>query len=133
MTDKINLYVHSSYSEKDETTTNLKVFVPSGLIKSYGKGYFTLAITSFYSVNTLYQMDGTYSDFNIINRDISSNIFKYIFFSFVDCVSNPNVYYRRNKLITLLNVYFSVTYYKMKDLFLFTRRKAVDVSNNKSI
>ena len=32
MTDKINLYVNSSYRKKDETTTNLKVIVPSGLI-----------------------------------------------------------------------------------------------------
>ena len=40
MTDKINLYVNSSYRKKDETTTNLKVIVPSGLIKSYGKDYF---------------------------------------------------------------------------------------------
>ena len=47
MTDKINLYVNSSYRKKDETTTNLKVIVPSGLINSYGKDYFTLAITSF--------------------------------------------------------------------------------------
>ncbi len=45
MTDKINLYVNSSYRKKDETTTNLKVIVPSGLIKSYGKDYFTLSIT----------------------------------------------------------------------------------------
>ena len=39
MTDKINLYVNSSYRKKDETTTNLKVIVPSGLLKSYGKDY----------------------------------------------------------------------------------------------
>ena len=59
MTDKINLYVNSSYRKNDETTTRLKVIVPSGLIKSYGKDYFTLAITSFYCFNTLYQMDET--------------------------------------------------------------------------
>jgi hypothetical protein len=47
MTDKINLYVNSGYRKADETTTNLKVIVPSGLIKSYGKDYFTLSITSF--------------------------------------------------------------------------------------
>ena len=62
MTDKINLYVNSSYRKNDETTTRLKVIVPSGLIKSYGKDYFTLAITSFYCFNTLYQMDETNSD-----------------------------------------------------------------------
>ena len=33
MTDKINLYVNSSYRKKDESTTNLRVIVPSGIIK----------------------------------------------------------------------------------------------------
>ncbi len=37
MTDKINLYVNSGYRKADETTTNLKVIIPSGLIKSYKK------------------------------------------------------------------------------------------------
>ena len=131
MTDKINLYVNSSYRKKDETTTNLKVIVPSGLIKSYGKDYFTLSITSFYCFNTLYQMDENNSDFNIVIRDISNNTFKYLFFSFVDCVGNPNVYNILEELNLLLNGYISVTYDKIKNLFLFTRTKAVDASNNK--
>ena len=131
MTDKINLYVNSSYRKKDETTTNLKVIVPSGLIKSYGKDYFTLSITSFYCFNTLYQMDETNSDFNVIIRDVSNNIFKYLFFSFVDCVGNPNVYDIRDELNSLLNGYISVTYDKIKKLFLFTRTKATDTSYNK--
>ena len=131
MTDKINLYVNSSYRKNDETTTRLKVIVPSGLIKSYGKDYFTLAITSFYCFNTLYQMDETNSDFIIIVRDASNNIFKYLFFSFVECVGNPNVYDIRDELNTLLKDYISVTYDKIKNLFLFTRTKAVDTSNNK--
>jgi hypothetical protein len=76
MTDKISLYVNSCYRKKDETTTNLKVIVLSGLIKSYGKDCFTLAITSFNSFNTLYQMDETDSDFIIIIiRDASNNIY----------------------------------------------------------
>jgi len=131
MTDKINLYVNSSYRKKDETTTNLKVIVPSGLIKSYGKDYFTLSITSFSCFNTLYQMDETNSDFNVIIRDVSNNIFKYLFFSFVDCVGNPNVYDIRDELNSLLNGYISVTYDKIKNLFLFTRTKAQDANNNK--
>jgi hypothetical protein len=131
MTDKINLYVNSSYRKKDETTTNLKVIVPSGLIKSYGKDYFTLSITSFYCFNTLYQMDENNSDFNIVIRDISNNTFKYLFFSFVDCVGNPNVYNILEELNLLLNGYISVTYDKIKNLFLFTRTKAIDASNNK--
>jgi hypothetical protein len=131
MTDKINLYVNSSYRKKDETTTNLKVIVPSGLIKSYGKDYFTLSITSFYCFNTLYQMDENNSDFNIVIRDISNNTFKYLFFSFVDCIGNPNVYNSLEELNLLLNGYISVTYDKIKNLFLFTRTKAVDASNNK--
>jgi len=48
MTDKINLYINSSYRKKDETTSSIKCIVPSGLIKSYGKDYFTLSITSSY-------------------------------------------------------------------------------------
>ena len=131
MTDKINLYVNSRYRKKDETTTNLKVIVPSGLIKSYGKDYFTLSITSFYCFNTLYQMDENNSDFNIVIRDISNNTFKYLFFSFVDCIGNPNVYNILEELNLLLNGYISVTYDKIKNLFLFTRTKAVDASNNK--
>ena len=75
MTDKINLYVNSSYRKADETTTNLRVIVPSGLIKSYGKDYFTLSITSFYCFNTLYQMDEYNSDFNVIIRAVSNNIY----------------------------------------------------------
>ena len=79
MTDKINLNVNSSYRKADETTTNLKVIVPSGLIKSYGKDYFTLSITSFYCFNTLYQMDETNSEFSIVIRDASNNIFNICF------------------------------------------------------
>ena len=131
MTDKINLYVNSSYRKKDETTTNLKVIVPSGLIKSYGKDYFTLSITSFYCFNTLYQMDENNSDFNIVIRDISNNTFKYLFFSFVDCIGNPNVYNILEELNLLLNGYISVTYDKIKNLFLFTRTKAHNENNDK--
>lgn len=131
MTDKINLYVNSSYRKKDETTTNLKIIVPSGLIKSYGSDYFTMAITSFYCFNTLYQMDESNADFNVIIRDTSNNVFKYLFFSFVECVGNPNVYDIRDELNTLLNGYISVTYDKIKNLFIFTRTKAQDASNNK--
>ena len=47
MTNKINLYVNSSYKKTDETTTNLKCIIPSGLLPSYGKDYFTISITSF--------------------------------------------------------------------------------------
>ncbi len=107
--------------------------MPSGLIKSYGKDWFTLAITSFYSFDTLYQMDEPNSDFNIIIRDSSNNLFKYPFSLFVDCVGSPNVYDISNDLNTLLNGFISVIYYKIKKLFLFTRTKATEVINNKSI
>jgi hypothetical protein len=69
MTDKINLYINSSYRKKDETTSNLKCIVPSGLIKSYGKDYLTLSITSFYRFNTFYQMDETNNEFSLIIRN----------------------------------------------------------------
>ena len=48
MTDKVNLYINSSYRKADETTSFIKCIVPSGLIKSYGKDFLTLSITSFY-------------------------------------------------------------------------------------
>ncbi len=48
MTDKINLYIDSSYRRKDETSSYLNCIVPSGLIKSYGKDCLTLSMTLFY-------------------------------------------------------------------------------------
>ena len=122
MTDKINLFVNSSYRKKDETTTNLKVIVPSGLIKSYGKDYFTLSITSFYCFNTLYQMDENISDFNIVIRDISNNTFKYLFFSFVDCVGNPNVYNILEELNLLLMVIFPLLTIKLKFISIYKNK-----------
>ena len=47
MTDKINFYINSRYRKNDETTSYLKCIILSGLIKSYGKDYLTLSITSF--------------------------------------------------------------------------------------
>ena len=116
MTDKINLYVNSSYRKKDESTTNLKIIVPSGLIKSYGKDFFTLSIPLFYCYNTLYQMDENNSDFYIVIRDISANVYQYLFYHFVDSVGNPNVYDIRDELNSLLLNYISVTYDKVKNL-----------------
>jgi len=66
MTDKINLYINSRYRNKDETTSYLKCIIPSGLIKSYGKDYLTLSITSFYCLTTFYQMDETNNEFSLI-------------------------------------------------------------------
>ena len=80
MTDKINLYINSSYRKKDETTSYLKCIVPSGLIKSYGKDYLTLSVTSFYCFNTLYQMDETNNEFSLVIRDISNNLTQLLFF-----------------------------------------------------
>ena len=123
MTDKINLYINSSYRKKDETTSSIKCIVPSGLIKSYGKDYLTLSVTSFYCFNTLYQMDETNNEFSVIIRDTSNNLTQLLFYSFVNCVGNPNVYDIRNELNVLLDGYISVTYDKIKNLFLFTRTK----------
>ena len=131
MTDKINLYINSSYRKKDETTTNLKCIVPSGLIKSYGKDYLTLSITSFYCFNTFYQMDETNNEFSLIIRDTSNNLYQLLLFSFDNCVGNPNVYNILEELNLLLNGYISVTYDKIKNLFLFTRTKAQDTNNHK--
>jgi hypothetical protein len=131
MTNKINLYVNSSYKKTDETTTNLKCIIPSGLLPSYGKDYFTMSITSFYCYNTFYQMDSTNNEFNLIIRDTSNNLTQLFLFSFEDCIGNPNVYNIRDELNLLLNGYISVTYDKIKNLFLFTRTKAHNENNDK--
>ena len=131
MTNKINLYVNSSNKKTDETTTNLKCVIPSGLLPSYGKDYFTMSITSFYCYKTFYQMDSTNNEFNLIIRDTSDNLTQLLFFSFEDCIGNPNVYNIRDELNTLLNNYCSVTYDKIKNVFLFTRTKAHSTTNHK--
>ena len=79
MTNKINLYINSSYRQPDETTSNLKCVIPSGLFKSYDKDYYTSSVTSFSCFNTLYQMDKTNNKFYIVIRDISNNLFQYFF------------------------------------------------------
>ena len=131
MTDKINLYINSNYRKKDETTSYLKCIVPSGLIKSYGKDYLTLSVTSFYCFNTLYQMDETNNEFSLVIRDTSNNLTQLLFFSLDNCVGNPNVYDIRNELNELLNGNISITYDKIKNLFLFTRTKAQSTTNHK--
>jgi hypothetical protein len=131
MTNKINLYVNSSNKKIDETTTNIKCIIPSGLLPSYGKDYFTMSITSFYCYNTFYQMDGTNNEFSLIIRDTSNNLNQLLFFSFEECIGNPNVYNIRDELNSLLNGYCSVTYDKNKNLFLFIRTKAHDDNNDK--
>lgn len=131
MTDKINLYINSSYRKKDETTSFLKCIVPSGLIKSYGKDYFTLSVTSFYCFNTFYQMDEFNNEFSLIIRNSNNDIYQLLLFSLDNCVGNPNVYDIRNELNELLDGYISVTYDKIKNLFLFTRTKAQDTNNHK--
>lgn len=126
MTDKINLYINSAYRKKDETTSNLRIIIPSGLIKSYGKDYLTLSITSFYCYNTLYQMDSNNNSFAIIFRNNTGNVHQTLFYNFVTCIGNPNVHDIRDELNTLLTNYCSVTYDKIKNVFLFTRTKAQD-------
>ena len=131
MTDKINLYINSSYRKKDETTSFMKCIVPSGLIRSYGKDFLTLSVTSFYCFNTLYQMDETNNEFSLVIRDTSNNLTQLLFFSLDNCVGNPNVYDIRNELNDLLDGYISITYDKIKNLFLFTRTKAQSTTNDK--
>ena len=130
MTDKINLYINSKCRIKDETTSYLKCIIPSGLIKSYGKDYLTLSITSFYCFNTFYQMDETNNEFSLIIRNSDGNLYE-LFFNFVECVGNPNVYNILDELNSLLDGYISVTYDKVKNLFLFIRTKAHDTNNDK--
>ena len=131
MTDKINLYINSAYRKADETTSKLKIIVPSGLIKSYGKDFLTLSITSFYCYNTLYQMDETNNEFAIIFRNNAGSIYQTLYYGFVESIGNPSVIDIKNELNTLLKGYCSVTYDKIKNLFLFTRTKAEDTNFKK--
>ena len=66
MTDKINLYINSSYRKKDETTSYLKCIVPSGLIKSYGKDYLTLSVTSSSSSIMINEIKNLYNGLPVI-------------------------------------------------------------------
>jgi hypothetical protein len=75
-------------------------------------------------------MDENNSDFDLVIRNLN-DIYQLLFFSFVDCVGNPNVYHTRDELNTLFNGYNSDTYDMIKNLFLFTRTKAQDMNNNK--
>ena len=84
MTDKINLYINSKSRKKDETTSYLKCIIPSGLIKSYGKDYLTLSITSFYCFNTFYQMDETNNEFSLIVRNSDGNLYELLFFKILN-------------------------------------------------
>jgi len=131
MTDKINLYINSSYRKSDETPSKLKVIIPSGLVKSYGKDYLTLSITSFYCYNTLYQMDETNNEFELVFRNNIGGIYQTLYYGFVNCIGNPNVLDIRDELNSLLNGYCTVTYDKIKNLFLFTRTKAQDTNFHK--
>ena len=76
-------------------------------------------------------MDSTNNEFNLIIRDTSNNLTQLFLFSFEDCIGNPNVYNIRDELNSLLNGYISVTYDKIKNLFLFTRTKAHNENNDK--
>ena len=53
----------------------------------------------------------------------------WLYYNFVNCVGNPNVYDIRDELNTLLLNYVTVTYDKIKNLFLFVRTKAQDNTN----
>lgn len=128
MTDKINLYIDSRYRKSDETTTNLKCIIPSGLIKSYGKDYFTLSFTSFYCFNTFYQMDENNCEFALVFRNSAGAIYQTYYYTFVNCIGNPNVYDIRDELNTLMSGNCSVTYDKIKNLFDFTRTKGQDTN-----
>jgi hypothetical protein len=76
-------------------------------------------------------MDETNNEFSLVIRDISNNLTQLLFFSLDNCVGNPNVYDIRNELNELLNGYISITYDKIKNLFLFTRTKAQSTTNHK--
>ena len=76
-------------------------------------------------------MDETNNEFSLIIRNSDGNLYELLFFNFVECVGNPNVYNILDELNSLLDGYISVTYDKIKNSFLFIRTKAQDTNNDK--
>jgi hypothetical protein len=62
-------------------------------------------------------MDETNNEFSVIIRDTNNNLTQLLFYSFVNCVDNPNVYDIKEELNILLDGYISVTYDKIKIYF----------------
>ena len=126
--NKINLYIDSRNKHQGDTTNNFKFIIPDSLLRCKSNEYFTLNVTYFNCYNTLYQCNNNSNHYQIIFRRIDGSIYsisdKYL------TIGNPNV----NDLMEELNVQLInlcvVGYLKLKNLYTFTRVKAIDTNFN---
>ena len=126
--NKINLYIDSKNKHQGDTTNNFKFIIPDSLLRCKSNEYFTLNVTYFNCYNTLYQCNSNSNYYQIIFRRIDGSIYsisdKYL------TIGNPNV----NDLMEELNVQLVnlcvVGYLKLKNLYTFTRVKAIDTNFN---
>ena len=126
--NKINLYIDSRNKHQGDTTNNFKFIIPDSLLRCKSNEYFTLNVTYFNCYNTLYQCNNNSNHYQIIFRRVDGSIYsisdKYL------TIGNPNV----NDLMEELNVQLInlcvVGYLKLKNLYTFTRVKAIDTNFN---
>ena len=126
--NKINLYIDSKNKHQGDTTNNFKFIIPDSLLRCKSNEYFTLNVTYFNCYNTIYQCNNNSNHYQVIFRRSDGSIYsisdKYL------TIGNPNV----NDLMEELNVQLInlcvVGYLKLKNLFIFTRVKAIDTNFN---
>jgi len=126
---KVNLYINTKFRKADETTSRMKVIIPTGLLNLQGSDFYTLSVNGFYMFNSFYQLNQN-KYFYVYHRDTSKNIVGGVFKA-LTCIGNPNVYHIRDDLITLLNGYTTVTYDKLTNTFVFVRTTEQNSSQNK--
>jgi len=56
-TAKVNLYINTKFRKADETTSRMKVIIPTGLLNLQDNDFYTLSINGFYMFNNFYQMN----------------------------------------------------------------------------
>ena len=126
--NKINLYIDSRNKHQGDTTNNFKFIIPDSLLRCKSNEYFTLNVTYFNCYNTIYQCNNNSNHYQVIFRRFDGSIYsisdKYL------TIGNPNV----NDLMEELNVQLInlcvVGYLKLKNLYTFTRVKAIDTNFN---
>ena len=126
--NKINLYIDSKNKHQGDTTNNFKFIIPDSLLRCKSNEYFTLNVTYFNCYNTIYQCNNNSNHYQVIFRRSDGSIYsisdKYL------TIGNPNV----NDLMEELNVQLInlcvVGYLKLKNLYTFTRVKAIDTNFN---
>lgn len=126
---KVNLYINSKFRNQYETTSKMRVIIPSGLLTLQDNDYYSVSVNGFYMYNQIYQCNDDNKSFGIIFETNTKETYSNIIYSLN--IGNPNVYNIRDNLNTLLENLCTVTYDKQTNLFVFKRTKAVDNNYNK--